>query len=460
MNSKISISDEDIINNILKSLRHDGVTEHNVLMWKGYLYGLYDWSLKNFYLDVLKMFPDIGFKELYEIDFSDLIYPEVERELKELAEQNNRMFDCKQFFNKLDNLDYASEKNLSFKNPLEDFQQLKLSALKKTVLSHLSWRGATDALVLLWKGYLTALIHGGYISYETYIDILGCLTPVGNHLLFKLYGGIVLEISDITNASTQEVSLEEGTDSREGFLQSTEGNSLDCCQPGWSATDRGYYINWYPSIAIDQSDNSYEAIIKQLVTEYADPNKDYFVPKTLILRGYLVGLLEIGKIDENAYFRVSRCLYNIGYPELIFLVSNTQPSAERYDELMQLTRELNNGNHSNNFPSDNDENVLDLILISSNCKKIYDKETLENRAYKQLELPAPSVMAHLIWSGYILALYENKVIEYDTLAFMFTKRIAKVANRELCELFSKRPISLHEEKFITLFVDADVLPRN
>ena len=52
--------------------------------------------------------------------------------------------------------------------------------LRNRITRQLGWRGATDAVALIWQGYLTALLEWGLIQVDVCDRLTALLPRVGN----------------------------------------------------------------------------------------------------------------------------------------------------------------------------------------------------------------------------------------------------------------------------------------
>ncbi|MBL0318679.1 MAG: hypothetical protein IPP74_05240 [Alphaproteobacteria bacterium] len=431
----------NIIKRILNNLEQNGVTEQNVLLWKGYLYGLYDVTLIKFYLDLFNLFPDIGFRERVEIEFYDIIAPDTERELIEKSKGNNHNFNCQNFFSRIKDMQAVCEQTAFENYPIA--KNINISDLKNLLSSQLAWRGPTDSLILFWKGYLTAFIHTGVIMYDDYLELVKHFPGLGNDLLTDLY----------RNAPVTNLNIPDITVLIKEMPISPKSINIDCCHPQWSPTEFDSCIKWSPVISIDKNRDRLENRIKKLISEYLTIERPHFLAKTLILRGYLIGFLESDLIDEQCYLNLSRCLYSIGYSELIRLMTDVLDDFEYYKKLDDLTLSINRIEqlgciHPEDYKIN--RNQLDLEIILHKKEKDYRPEIFKERAYNHLE--SGFNLAHLIWGGYLICLYQHHLIDYDLYAFINARRVNNIANEELCELYVGHRLIKNENEYITQFV--------
>lgn len=59
--------------------------------------------------------------------------------------------------------------------------------LRDRIANQLNWRGKTDTVVLLWRGYLSALLEWGLIDVNIYHSLTALLLPIGNKELDELF---------------------------------------------------------------------------------------------------------------------------------------------------------------------------------------------------------------------------------------------------------------------------------
>lgn len=59
--------------------------------------------------------------------------------------------------------------------------------LRNRITRQLGWRGATNTVVLLWHGYLAALLEWGVIEVHVYDSLSKLLPPVGSKEQSELF---------------------------------------------------------------------------------------------------------------------------------------------------------------------------------------------------------------------------------------------------------------------------------
>jgi len=61
--------------------------------------------------------------------------------------------------------------------------------LRDRIVRQLGWRGPTNTVVLLWRGYLSALLEWGVIEVHTHDNLSRLLPKVGNKELYEIFSG-------------------------------------------------------------------------------------------------------------------------------------------------------------------------------------------------------------------------------------------------------------------------------
>lgn len=59
--------------------------------------------------------------------------------------------------------------------------------LRARITNHLSWRGPTDAVALLWYGYLAALLELGVIDPQVHSNLSALLPIAGRKEQYELF---------------------------------------------------------------------------------------------------------------------------------------------------------------------------------------------------------------------------------------------------------------------------------
>ena len=77
--------------------------------------------------------------------------------------------------------------------------------LRNRIMNQLKWRGATDTVVLIWHGYLAALLEWSLINPSVYKKLSNLLPQKGNKEICELFADEPLspeheqEIDDFLN---------------------------------------------------------------------------------------------------------------------------------------------------------------------------------------------------------------------------------------------------------------------
>lgn len=61
--------------------------------------------------------------------------------------------------------------------------------LRDRITRQVAWRGPTDTVVLLWRGYLAGIFEWGLIDLAVFGRLTALLPPKGNKELDELFGG-------------------------------------------------------------------------------------------------------------------------------------------------------------------------------------------------------------------------------------------------------------------------------
>jgi|GEM_PF-1077417 len=75
--------------------------------------------------------------------------------------------------------------------------------LRNRITRQLEWRGSTDEVVLIWHGYLAALLEWGVIEVHVFKSLSALLPQVGNKELSELF-------ADEPLSAGQELEIETG----------------------------------------------------------------------------------------------------------------------------------------------------------------------------------------------------------------------------------------------------------
>lgn len=59
--------------------------------------------------------------------------------------------------------------------------------LRNRISRQISWRGPTDTVALIWRGYLSALLEWGAIENNVYARLMSLLPTVGVKELVELF---------------------------------------------------------------------------------------------------------------------------------------------------------------------------------------------------------------------------------------------------------------------------------
>lgn len=74
--------------------------------------------------------------------------------------------------------------------------------LRNRITRQLEWRGTSDAVVLIWHGYLAGLLEWGLIEVHVYDRLTALLPQVGNKELSELF-------ADEPLSAEQELEIDE-----------------------------------------------------------------------------------------------------------------------------------------------------------------------------------------------------------------------------------------------------------
>lgn len=66
--------------------------------------------------------------------------------------------------------------------------------LRNRITRHLRWRGASDTVVLIWRGYLAGLVEWGLIEVHVYDRLKTLLPQIGSKELDELLAGEPLSL--------------------------------------------------------------------------------------------------------------------------------------------------------------------------------------------------------------------------------------------------------------------------
>jgi hypothetical protein len=83
--------------------------------------------------------------------------------------------------------------------------------LRNRIMRQLEWRGPTDAVALMWCGYLSALLEWGVIEIDAFKSLSNLLPRIGRKELHELFSDEPItpeqeqEIDDLVSQSNRRV---------------------------------------------------------------------------------------------------------------------------------------------------------------------------------------------------------------------------------------------------------------